>query len=151
MTCQIEGCTNPIDKRGWCSKHYGRWYRTGDPLKVTRSPPAPGAICSEPDCGAAVRAQGLCGRHYQRQRNGYPKPRPRKSDRYQAMHWRLTRDQGPARDYPCADCGRKASHWSYDGMDSSETTDGYKFSTDPSRYQPRCSSCHTKLDKRRKL
>lgn len=31
-TCSIEGCENPLWARGWCSKHYTRWRRHGDPL-----------------------------------------------------------------------------------------------------------------------
>lgn len=33
-TCNIDGCTKGVHvkKHGWCTKHYNRWYRTGDPL-----------------------------------------------------------------------------------------------------------------------
>lgn len=33
-TCQIDGCQAAIfvKSRGWCRKHYNRWYKTGDPL-----------------------------------------------------------------------------------------------------------------------
>lgn len=31
-TCSIDGCTEDEDRRGWCNKHYLRWYRHGDPL-----------------------------------------------------------------------------------------------------------------------
>lgn len=30
-TCSIELCENPAISRGWCSKHYSRWLRLGDP------------------------------------------------------------------------------------------------------------------------
>jgi hypothetical protein len=35
-TCRIEGCPEPVfvKVRGWCRRHYHRWYRTGDPLKA---------------------------------------------------------------------------------------------------------------------
>lgn len=31
-TCSIEGCDRPVQGRGWCSRHYTRWWRNGDPL-----------------------------------------------------------------------------------------------------------------------
>lgn len=42
--CDINDCDSPIvNKRGWCSKHYMKWYRHGDPLfkmpdRVWRTP-----------------------------------------------------------------------------------------------------------------
>lgn len=36
-TCSVEGCGAAIHGRGWCSRHYSVWRRTGDPLtEVTR-------------------------------------------------------------------------------------------------------------------
>lgn len=29
--CAVDGCTKPARKRGWCSTHYTRWFRHGDP------------------------------------------------------------------------------------------------------------------------
>jgi len=40
-TCTIEGCTRPVDARGWCKSHYGGWRRHGDPLAVEVGKPAP--------------------------------------------------------------------------------------------------------------
>jgi hypothetical protein len=31
-TCSIEGCDRPVLGRGWCTAHYQRWKRHGDPL-----------------------------------------------------------------------------------------------------------------------
>ena len=36
--CNIDGCENPIDARGWCRKHYKRFKRHGDPLHLERRP-----------------------------------------------------------------------------------------------------------------
>lgn len=36
--CRIEGCDGPAQRRGWCRKHYLRWWKTGDPLAVRRTP-----------------------------------------------------------------------------------------------------------------
>lgn len=30
-TCTIDGCERPSDARGWCSTHYSKWFRYGDP------------------------------------------------------------------------------------------------------------------------
>lgn len=34
--CLVPGCEGPVlvKKKGWCNKHYRRWLRTGDPVKV---------------------------------------------------------------------------------------------------------------------
>lgn len=35
IECSVEGCSNPkCNSRGWCSKHYQRWRKTGDPLQT---------------------------------------------------------------------------------------------------------------------
>lgn len=31
MECSIEGCIRPALARSYCSRHYGRWWRNGDP------------------------------------------------------------------------------------------------------------------------
>ena len=38
--CEIKGCEQGVFARGWCSKHYTRWQRHGDPLVTTRRPPS---------------------------------------------------------------------------------------------------------------
>ena len=30
--CAVDGCDAKARKRGWCAKHYVRWWRNGDPL-----------------------------------------------------------------------------------------------------------------------
>ena len=32
MKCSIDGCTKPLKSRSWCSKHYAKWSKYGDPL-----------------------------------------------------------------------------------------------------------------------
>lgn len=29
--CSVEGCGKPVEKRGWCTAHYKRWRRHGNP------------------------------------------------------------------------------------------------------------------------
>lgn len=35
LTCSIYPCESPVLHHGWCSKHYWRWYRHGDPEHPT--------------------------------------------------------------------------------------------------------------------
>lgn len=37
ISCSIDGCNDPVDRRGWCSIHYSRWYRNGDPNTKLRA------------------------------------------------------------------------------------------------------------------
>src|SRR5690625_461408 len=76
-TCSIDGCTNKHDARGYCSTHYGRYRRYGDPLYEREK--ANSTICSVELCERLSRRAGMCGKHYQRLlRHGdvhYVKPR----------------------------------------------------------------------------
>lgn len=36
--CAVEGCHGKVLCRGWCTKHYGRWQRHGDPEKLANGP-----------------------------------------------------------------------------------------------------------------
>jgi len=33
-TCKIDGCERPAKGRGWCTTHWARWRKYGDPLAV---------------------------------------------------------------------------------------------------------------------
>lgn len=45
--CTVNDCLAPIYVRGWCKKHYDRWWRTGDPNRLnTRNAYIP--VCDEP-------------------------------------------------------------------------------------------------------
>lgn len=39
LTCDVAQCGQPAKKRGWCSKHYQRWWKHGDPLASGKTPP----------------------------------------------------------------------------------------------------------------
>lgn len=67
--CSIPDCDKPSRQRGWCSTHYWRWWKHGDPL--WSNPPT--TTCTIPGCGKPHRSLGLCMAHYYRQkRNGNP-------------------------------------------------------------------------------
>ena len=66
MTCTIESCDKPAAGRGWCRKHYMRWYRHGDPLGVAPAKPIP--TCSVIDCDLESKSLGMCRKHYDAER-----------------------------------------------------------------------------------
>jgi hypothetical protein len=67
-TCSIEGCAGASQSKGWCSKHYSRWQRHGDPLAVIKprrvETMPDGSPCIIAACEAPPRTRGLCNRHY---------------------------------------------------------------------------------------
>lgn len=71
-TCAIEACDGRPIGRGWCSMHYNRWHRTGDPLSIRR-PQRWDVPCSIDGCDGKVEARGWCSRHYDNYlRHGHP-------------------------------------------------------------------------------
>lgn len=173
--CSVEGC----DRRGqcavglaWlCAKHYARWKRHGDPTVTTRrySPPNPDKrTCAADGCRSLEDgACGYCKMHYTRiRRHGSPHVviavpdrdthRDERHERwtgdqatYSAMHQRVAKKLGRAASRECVDCGRRASHWSYDRLDPDERVgrDG-PYSVRIQHYVPRCVPCHKAFDLR---
>lgn len=71
---------------------------------------------------------------------------------YYDVHRALILTQGPASSYLCEeDCGRRAYDWSYDHTAEVEYLSLENRPYDPFTYfvtyQPRCRSCHSKLDR----
>jgi HNH endonuclease len=53
-SCTVPGCERPLKARGYCGSHYGKWYRTGDPL-VSSHPGWPANLL-----GNLLVAEGGC-------------------------------------------------------------------------------------------
>lgn len=87
-TCSIEGCSKPVQARGWCSMHYSRnrygvpmdapKYNQGrkSPKRYFRQPD--GLKCEVDECDDQVKAKGLCGFHYGRNASGIPFDKPKR-------------------------------------------------------------------------
>jgi hypothetical protein len=67
--CSIEGCENKAMARGWCSTHYQRWSKYGDPtITLNRPKISRHGICRAGECAKPITTQGYCAGHYRRVR-----------------------------------------------------------------------------------
>ena len=57
--CSIEGCEKPVSSRGWCSMHYARWRRNGDPNFVQKKR-ADGGFSVHERFSESYSAEGDC-------------------------------------------------------------------------------------------
>ncbi len=62
--CSIDGCTEPMRVRTFCSHHYDRWSQTGDPLTPVTRFRNNGRLCEIPGCPRARRKRQWCQNHY---------------------------------------------------------------------------------------
>lgn len=67
-TCSEEGCERGVTARGYCRQHYNQKLRSGS---LERLEPE-SKLCPGDDpgdvCWGAVKARGLCSKHYMRAR-----------------------------------------------------------------------------------
>ncbi len=61
--CSVEGCEAGVKARGWCTKHYARWAKHGDPLW---QPERQTRVCVVEGCDNPHYARGWCKPHYDR-------------------------------------------------------------------------------------
>lgn len=85
-TCSVDGCETRAVARGYCTKHWDRWRKHGDPSVVLKSGP-PARTCSEPGCSGKHVGQGLCAKHYSRlKRHGTTTPTLRRPNGSGSLH-----------------------------------------------------------------
>ncbi len=61
--CILKECHDPAKTLGMCRRHYGRWYRHGDPRVNLRRVPDE---CTLTSCDEPYYANGLCQAHNRR-------------------------------------------------------------------------------------
>lgn len=177
--CTVDGCEKNARSRSasLCPMHYHRQYRYGTLQRTTDLVqqgvlPRKGtditgkrygtltalryegrAWLCRCDCGATRKASiGELNRAGEANTCGVKANHLSDAVDYAAAHGRVRRARGPASRYSCVDCGRNASHWSYDHADPDERhstaprTEGTAFSLKVDHYEPRCVSCHKLFD-----
>lgn len=163
--CIVPLCDHPGPiVKGYCEPHYKRWKRDGDPgaaLIIPRKRKR--RKCSVIGCTEDHCARGYCERHYERWYHRTRRGRgvgdvaevwtswATKPGGYYAVHARLARNRGPAREYTCRNCGGRAQHWAYNNVspDPNEILCpevGLFYTHDLSYYIPLCVPCHSRLD-----
>lgn len=165
-TCSVGDCGRAVLARSYCSLHYGRWRKTGDPGPAEMLKPygkrTPGASCSVVGCprDVLVASRGMCQAHYKRwQRHGDTgeadiRPAWDGSVDYRLMHDWVQKRRGRASNFTCARCGNPAHEWAYDHADEAELVmpldapqhAGFAYSLDMGHYEPLCRPCHRKAD-----
>ncbi|AGS82409.1 hypothetical protein PBI_REDNO2_110 [Mycobacterium phage Redno2] len=145
--CAMLGCGNRHLASGYCYAHYVENCHAGEL-------PRKGGVCLQEGCDDEPLARGLCNSHYNRIRDELPL-RPRgPAPRSVSVHAKLAYTWGPAKNYPCIECGQRAAHWAYDGTDPTQHLD-YGSSSAKNKgwysqwiefYMPMCVKCHMTRD-----
>lgn len=65
-TCSVKGCAGKHRARGFCTLHYDRFKRYGDPHTLLPKGRKLHVGCTEPGCQNVHRGHGLCHKHLQR-------------------------------------------------------------------------------------
>lgn len=161
--CTAYGCERGTRSKysPYCEMHYYRFRRNGTLDTVAKR--VPDTECIAPDCyELAFYTTGECRNHYLAKRaNGDYEKRVGKERNYNwlkdgelnysAIHLRLAKYRGSAKDYHCISCGSPALHWAYQHNCQNEQiddTNGRKLPYSPNleKYEPMCVPCHKKLD-----
>jgi hypothetical protein len=112
--CQVPGCNNPHQARGYCSLHYNRLKKNGNPMTVKQMWKSDQEFCKVEGCGLKYHAQGYCKTHYTRMyRYGSTELPPQKSKkRYKNEKCNVILDNGELCKNKRASLGMCGSHYS---------------------------------------
>ncbi len=68
VICSVAGCDRQNHAQGFCKRHYGRWYRHGDPLAGGQHHEVRQPICTVEGCERPHACGGFCQNHYMQKR-----------------------------------------------------------------------------------
>lgn len=119
--CAIEDCDMPREHRDWCTKHYTRWLRYGDPATVHAR-----GFSAQAEDHPSWKGDDVC---------------------YRTAHTRVRSQRGEPE--VCAHCGGDAMQWALDHercVTPLRSPEGLLYSPDVHDYMPLCIPCHTEWD-----
>ncbi len=147
--CIVEECDKqPTAARGWCWKHYKRWYTTGDPTRTLRLS-YDGVSCAVEECDRQAAARNWCDMHYTRWRtrgttDRWAVQQPESDQLFTCRDCLRTLDVDQAIKQPpnhriflCRECNkRKALTWGHEQQDQT---------TEPTVTEKWCPACDQTL------
>lgn len=75
--CAVDDCIKSVKTKGYCTTHYARLLRTGNPVGLLRKPAQPRKLCGVDTCSQVASHWGLCGTHNRwKQVTGDPTVKP---------------------------------------------------------------------------
>jgi len=124
-------------------------------------------LCTIDECEKKNKSKGLCSHHYERVRvHGDPhftlKPRNEENPTYGAMHQRIIRERGKAKEYSCfINIDHPARDWAFiketaakEDLITQSVRQTYhdedlliEYSTNTLDYKPLCKPHHVKMDR----
>lgn len=92
--CKIDGCNGKHKGHGYCTKHYERFRRYGDPMggqrfRVSNN----GKKCSVHDCEEMATSLGYCDKHWKRQHK-HGSPNIVKNQKGKYSNWNVEEHSG---------------------------------------------------------
>jgi hypothetical protein len=70
MNCKVDNCSKSKRSAGFCTLHYQRYKKYGDPLFFKRIYRSKGLVCSKDGCNEVYHAKDLCKKHYMQSKTG---------------------------------------------------------------------------------
>lgn len=127
--CAVEGCDTRKYSRGWCKRHYQRWYlRGGDPAEKQKSGRKPGQVAGDrnPKWNGGASTHELYDIYHEMRARCSRETHPRYSDyggrgisvhpAWVADFWQFVRDVGPRPSHEKTPGGR--AKWELDRVDN---------------------------------
>lgn len=116
-SCSIDGCEKPVLARGWCSAHWTRWKRHGDPLGGGTPRQPLGDRCQADDeCPNPPFSRGMCATHWRRDKakndpEGYEEHLAQRREWHAANPDKVAATRKRSREKHIESANRRSAEW----------------------------------------